>query len=142
MDVGECQYQPVVMSVSPATGPTSGGATVTITGVDLSGTTGVKFGSTPATNVVNVSATQITATSPAGAAGPVDVTVVASAGTSFAWLADRFSYIAVNGVWTAAGGGGTVGSPAATGKTALFRVRWVTRPFSAPPWEAARRRSR
>ena len=54
----------------------------------------VNFGSIAATNIVVLSDTQITATSPAGAAGAVDVTVVTPVGTSSTSSADLFSYYA------------------------------------------------
>ena len=66
---------PTVTSVSPAGGPTTGGTAVTLTGTNYATGATVTFGATAATNVVVVSATQITATAPAGTAGPVTVTV-------------------------------------------------------------------
>ncbi|WP_239696736.1 MULTISPECIES: IPT/TIG domain-containing protein, partial [unclassified Streptomyces] len=52
---------PVLSSVSPVSGPSAGGTTVTLTGTGFTGATAVRFGATPASFVVN-SATQITAT--------------------------------------------------------------------------------
>ncbi|MFB7779512.1 IPT/TIG domain-containing protein [Streptomyces bauhiniae] len=69
------------MPISPNQGSTGGGTLVTITGTNLSGTTAVKFGSKPATNVTNVSPTQVTAVSPSGT-GTVGVTVTTPGGTS------------------------------------------------------------
>ncbi|MFF5960635.1 IPT/TIG domain-containing protein [Streptomyces luteogriseus] len=69
------------MPISPNQGSTGGGTPVTITGTNLSGTTAVRFGSKPATNVTNVSPTQVTALSPSGA-GSVGVTVTTPGGTS------------------------------------------------------------
>jgi len=43
--------EPVVSDVSPRSGPTAGGTTVTIVGEGLGGTTGVLFGDTPGTIV-------------------------------------------------------------------------------------------
>jgi large repetitive protein len=63
---------PAVTNVNPNTGPTSGGTSVTITGTNFSGTTAVRFGSNAAGSFTVNSATQITATSPAGI-GTVDV---------------------------------------------------------------------
>ena len=83
---------PGVTGVSPASGPASGGATVTITGTGLAGATLVNFGSNPGT-IVSDSGTQIVAVSPAGAAGTVDVTVVTPDGTSATSAADQFSYL-------------------------------------------------
>ncbi|WP_181804146.1 IPT/TIG domain-containing protein [Streptomyces shenzhenensis] len=72
---------PVVTSVSPSQGSSAGGTTVTINGSGLTGAVAVRFGSALASNVVVVSDTQITATTPAGA-GTVDVTVTGPGGTS------------------------------------------------------------
>ncbi|MCG0286557.1 IPT/TIG domain-containing protein [Streptomyces sp. PSAA01] len=73
---------PALTSVSPGQGPLVGGNTVTLTGSDLTGVTGVTFGSAPATSFIVVSATQITAVAPPGAAGPVQITVTGPGGTS------------------------------------------------------------
>nr|WP_307819094.1 IPT/TIG domain-containing protein [Streptomyces sabulosicollis] len=73
---------PVLTSVSPGQGPVGGGNTVTLTGTGLTGVTTVTFGSTPASSFTVVSATQITAVAPPGAAGPVQVTVTGPGGTS------------------------------------------------------------
>ena len=66
---------PTVTSVSPNSGPTSGGTAVTITGTNFATGATVTFGGTAATNVVVVSGTSITATTPAGSGGAVTVTV-------------------------------------------------------------------
>jgi len=84
---------PVITSISPTSGPTGGGTTVVITGTNLSGATAVSFGATSASYTVN-SATQITATSPAGSAGTVDVRVTTVGGTSATSAADFFTYVA------------------------------------------------
>jgi hypothetical protein len=84
---------PAVSAVSPAVGPTTGGATVTITGSSLANATAVRFGSTAAASVTS-SENSITAVAPAGVAGPVDITVTTAGGTSDQTSADRFSYLA------------------------------------------------
>ena len=97
---------PAVTGISPATGSTSGGTSVTITGTGLLTATKVDFGTTAATNLEILSATQITATSPAGSAGAVDVTVTTPGGTSATAAADQFTYAAlptVTGISPAAG---------------------------------------
>ncbi|MGW3010119.1 IPT/TIG domain-containing protein [Streptomyces sp. NPDC001219] len=73
---------PVLAAVFPLSGPLGGGNTVTLTGTHLVEATAVRFGSTPATSFTVVSDTQITAVVPAGAAGPVGVTVTTVGGTS------------------------------------------------------------
>ncbi|WP_424711980.1 IPT/TIG domain-containing protein [Kitasatospora acidiphila] len=71
---------PVLTSIVPSTGPTSGGTAVTLGGSGLSGTTAVSFGGTPAAFTV-VSDTSVVATAPAGS-GTVTVTVTTPGGTS------------------------------------------------------------
>ncbi|HKY29503.1 MAG TPA: phospholipase D-like domain-containing protein [Pyrinomonadaceae bacterium] len=69
---------PTVTSVSPASGPDSGGTQVSISGSSFASGATVQFGGVPATNVNVVNATLMTATTPAHAAGTVDVTVTNS----------------------------------------------------------------
>ena len=85
---------PAVTGVSPTSGPSSGGTSVTITGSALMGASSVKFGSAAATAFTVNGDTSITATSPAGAAGTVDVTVTTAGGTSATSTADQFTYVA------------------------------------------------
>ncbi len=82
---------PTVTSASPATGSTSGGTAVTITGTNLVSGATVTFGGTAATNVSVVSATSITATTPAHAAGAVNV-VVTNPGSLSGTLTNGFTY--------------------------------------------------
>jgi hypothetical protein len=86
-----------VSSVSPGSGPTSGDTTVIITGTNFGGATAVDFGGMPAISFVINSATQITAVSPAGAAGSANVTVVTPGGTSATSSADTFVYVVTTG---------------------------------------------
>ena len=72
---------PTVTSLSPASGPAAGGATVTITGTNLTGATAVEFGSNHATSFTVESSTEIAAVSPAGS-GTINVTVTTPNGTS------------------------------------------------------------
>jgi IPT/TIG domain len=86
---------PTVTSISPNTGPASGGTPVTIIGSNFTGAAVVKFGSAPATTPITVnSTTSITATSPAGNLGVVDVTVMVAGVTSATGTSDRFTYVA------------------------------------------------
>jgi formylglycine-generating enzyme required for sulfatase activity len=73
--------QQQVASIVPSTGSYSGGTSITITGQYLAGTTGVTIGGVPCTNVMAVSATQVTAVTPAGSVGTVDVVISSSKGT-------------------------------------------------------------
>ena len=83
---------PAVTAVSPATGPASGGTTVTINGTGFTGATKVSFGSNAGTGMTVISATQITAVSPAHAAGKVNVKVTTPSGTSPAVTGDKYTY--------------------------------------------------
>ena len=82
-----------ITSVSPTSGSTLGGTSVTITGTSF--TTGqapfaVTFGGVSATNVTRVDNTHLTCTTPAHAAGTVDVIVQDKNGT--ATLTNGFTY--------------------------------------------------
>ena len=82
---------PTVTGVSPASGPTAGGTSVTVTGTGFTGATAVRFGATAAASFTVNSATSITATSAAGT-GTVDITVTTPGGTSAASAADQFTF--------------------------------------------------
>ena len=69
-----------VSSIVPNTGSYTGGTAITITGAYLAATTSVTIGGVPATNVVAVSATQVTAVTPAGSVGTVDVVITGTKG--------------------------------------------------------------
>src|SRR6202011_3920851 len=66
---------PTVSAVSPSSGLLAGGTPVTITGTGFTWAGAVHFGTGAASAVTVVSDTSVTATSPAGSAGVVDVTV-------------------------------------------------------------------
>ncbi len=86
---------PTITSLNPTTGLTTGGTSVTITGLGFTGTTpatGVFFGATNATGVVVNSNTSITAVAAANAAGPVRVRVENNGQTSADTAADDFTY--------------------------------------------------
>ncbi|RKN05347.1 IPT/TIG domain-containing protein [Streptomyces radicis] len=72
---------PFKQTLSPASGSTAGGQTVTITGTGLSTATSVAFGANTAVPTV-VTDSQITVVTPAGAAGAVGVTVTTAGGSS------------------------------------------------------------
>ncbi|GGZ71915.1 hypothetical protein GCM10010371_34510 [Streptomyces subrutilus] len=85
------QNTPTVTSVTPNSGPVAGGDLVTITGTDLTGST-VDFGGVPATGVT-CTATSCTVSTPAHAAGTVDVRVTTPGGTSPVTAADQYTYL-------------------------------------------------
>jgi hypothetical protein len=82
---------PSISAVSPNSGPTAGGTAVSITGANFLAGVIVLFGTTPATGVTLISPTQIQATSPAGTAGTVSVTVI-NPDLQSAVLPNAFSY--------------------------------------------------
>ena len=88
---------PTVTSVSPSNGPTAGGTAVTITGTNFATGATVTFGATAATNVVVVSGTSITASTPAGTVGAVTVTVTNPLAQSGS-LPNGFTYVAVTNI--------------------------------------------
>ena len=126
---------PAVTGVSPASGTTTGGTAVTITGTGLAGATVVRFGGMAGTITAD-SATQITVTSPPSTvttaaitvdsraqtaatgtgAGTVDITVTTAGGTSHPAAADRFTYTAARPAITgvAPNGGATLGGTTVT----------------------------
>jgi hypothetical protein len=67
---------PVADTITPATGPTAGGTVCAIYGSGFTGATGVNFGAVAGTAFSVVDANSIAVTSPASAAGVVDVTVL------------------------------------------------------------------
>ena len=85
---------PTVTGVSPATGVTTGGTVVALTGTGFTGVSAVSFGGVPATSFTVNSATSITAMAPPGAVGTVNITVAASGGTSATAAANQFTYVA------------------------------------------------
>ncbi len=79
-------------SLNPTSGSSTGGTAVTITGDGFDGTTGVTFGTSSASFVVN-SDTSITAISPAAPLGKMDVTVTTPAGTVTTTRAQEFEVV-------------------------------------------------
>jgi hypothetical protein len=86
---------PTVGTPTPSTGPTSGGTAVTIPGTNLTTTQSVTFGGTPAPFSV-INDTTLSAVTPPGAAGAVDVTVTTDGGSATATSA--FTYAATPGI--------------------------------------------
>ena len=71
---------PTISSLTPTSGSTTGGTKVTIDGSHLTGTTSVLFGTTAATQYTEVSASQLTVTSPPHGAAAVTVAVTTTHG--------------------------------------------------------------
>jgi hypothetical protein len=86
---------PTVTAINPNSGPVAGGTSVTITGTGFTDATGVTFDVAAATNVVVVNSDTITATTPAHAAGLVDVFVTTPEGTGIGAGAYTYSVSAL-----------------------------------------------
>ena len=71
---------PTITSISPKTGSTGGGQTVTIFGTNFTGATEFRFAGTVAATFTVVSATKITVVTPAHAAGVVNIFVTTRLG--------------------------------------------------------------
>lgn len=84
---------PTLASVSPITGSTAGGTTVTLTGAGFLTGASVVFGTSAATSVTVVSPTELTAVTPARAVGVVSVTV-ANPDNQSAELQRAFRFVA------------------------------------------------
>jgi IPT/TIG domain/Dockerin type I domain len=72
---------PAITNINPTSGSAVGSQSVTITGTNLSGATSVTFGGTAGAITANT-ATSITVTTPAHAAGAVDVVVTTAGGSA------------------------------------------------------------
>nr|WP_307369069.1 putative Ig domain-containing protein [Brevundimonas sp. SORGH_AS_0993] len=114
---------PTVTQITPPQGPTAGGTSIAIRGMgfsNVSGPSGVRFGSAQATGYVVNSNTEIVAVAPALPAGVVDVTVTNAAGVSATSAASTYTYVAaptVTAISPTAGprNGGTIVTLAGTG---------------------------
>ena len=86
---------PIVDSVNPNNGPTTGGTIVVITGKNFLAPLTINFGSAPATSFNINSATQITVLSPPDpTAGPTDIRVTRGADVSPVSPTAKFLYVA------------------------------------------------
>lgn len=87
------QAAPVVSTVSPSSGPSTGATMITLTGANLANAAYVLVGGVDATTVVDVSPTEVTALTPAGKAGSSEpVQVITPGGTSPSAGAPEFTY--------------------------------------------------
>ena len=80
--IAAARTNPIVEQVTPSSGTIAGGLRVTVTGQGFLSNAVVYIGGVPAADVVVVSSTQITATTPRGTLGAANVTVVNSDGGS------------------------------------------------------------
>ncbi|MEO5821029.1 MAG: DUF5719 family protein [Vicinamibacteraceae bacterium] len=123
---------PTLTAVSPTSGPTAGGTTIALTGTNFVSGATVRVGGTVATNVTFVSATQVTARTPAGTAGARDVQITNPNGQA-ATRTGAFTYTAASSgprptfsliaPWTGPTSGGTVVTLAGSNFVAGATVR-------------------
>ena len=116
---------PTVATISPATGSTAGGTSVTITGANFTGATGVTIGGAAATNVSVVNATTITATTPAGIAGTASVVVTTPGGSNAANTLYTFVAPVTVTYTSATDVAVTAASYTATGNTVNFTLSYA-----------------
>jgi hypothetical protein len=83
---------PAITSISPSSGLSTGGTTVTITGSNFTGATKVTFGPVAATSFTVVSSTEITAVSPAEAPGSHYIVVYTPGGYAPNNSSDLFTF--------------------------------------------------
>ncbi|HXD54390.1 MAG TPA: IPT/TIG domain-containing protein [Solirubrobacteraceae bacterium] len=120
---------PQVTRLSTRKGPATGGTSVTITGTGFASASEVLFGATPAASVIVSTSRSITAVSPPGTAGKVEIVVKTPHGQSAGGGKARFAYEGptVTGVSPATGpdAGGTpvtvTGSGFAVGAGSAFK---------------------
>jgi hypothetical protein len=128
---------PTVTSISPTSGPSTGGTSVTIKGTGFNGATQVLFGTVPASSFSVSSSTRITAVAPAQGAGWHNVFVTTPAGTSPAVTADQFTYVltlpVVSSLSQTSGptAGGTTVTVKGTGFSGATQVLFGTVPASS-----------
>jgi hypothetical protein len=103
------QAAPTITNVSPSVGPLSGGSIVTITGLNLSGTTSVSFGTNAATAVTVTSPTNVTCLPPTGTTGAVSIILAAPGGA--VTYTNAYTYQAASVITSALTASGTAGSP-------------------------------
>ena len=82
---------PGIAAVTPSSGNKLGGTHVTVSGPSVLGVTELRFGGVPATELVIESATTLSAATPPGPAGAVDVLATNLAGSSL--LSAGFKYV-------------------------------------------------
>ncbi|MFE3548019.1 beta strand repeat-containing protein [Streptomyces kronopolitis] len=125
---------PVLSSVSPSSGSSSGGTAVTLTGSGLTNASAVRFGSTPATSFTVVSDTVITAVAPAGT-GTVQVTVTTPGGTSngvpFTYISVAAPVLSSVSPSSGSSAGGTAVTLTGSGLTNASAVRFGSTPATS-----------
>src|SRR6185436_12309357 len=144
---GQSNPAPTVSGISPNSGSTSGGTSVTISGTNFLPGAGVLIGGLAATQVSVATSTTITAATAAHSAGPVDV-VVTNSDSQSATLTAGYSYVApappqgeivlyASDASVRVGNWQVVSDPAAAGGSRMWNpdhgVPKITAPSANPP---------
>ena len=128
---------PTLSSLTPTSGTTAGGTSVTLTGTNLSGTSAVTFGGTAAT-VISASSTTTVVSTPAHSAGLVDVVVTTPGGSSTLTNAFTYATPVVSSPPSSGGGGGSSSSSSSESSTGgggggLNEITTISPSASGPP---------
>lgn len=113
---------PTISGINPTSGPTAGGTSVVITGTNLTGARSVYFGGSLAASYTVNSSTQITAVSPAEAAGEIEITVATLGGSAqypYTFVVPIISGISPNSGTTAGGTSVVITGTNLTGASAV-----------------------
>lgn len=93
---------PVITTITPNSGPSSGGNTITVLGSSFTGTTAVNFDTIPAASFLVNSDSSISVVVPPASAGSFNVIITASSGTSlpthsslYVFKGDWFAYVCI-----------------------------------------------
>ena len=119
---------PTVYAISPASGTTAGGVTITIVGTGFTGARGVTIGGATATGITVTNDAEITAITPANAVGSANVLILTPNGTA----TGTYTYVTqtpiVTAISTSSGTtlGGTVVTITGSGFTDLTNVMFGT----------------
>ncbi len=108
MPAASAAAPPSVKAVSATTGTTSGGTVVTVSGANFSHVTSVLFGSRAGRSVKVLSSSRLRVSTPAHAAGTVDVRVRTATGTSAITTRDHFAFVAAPTITRISASSGTV----------------------------------
>jgi hypothetical protein len=119
---------PTISSISPNSGSTAGGNTVTIDGTYLQFATSVTFGGTAATIAYNPTTGKLQATTPAHAAGAVNVTVTTPGGSVTS--TSGYTYVAPPSTLTVTSPNGGENWPAGT----THSITWSVSGSTANVW--------
>jgi hypothetical protein len=119
-------HAPAITRLSAKKGPAAGASTITISGTSFQGATAVRFGSASATAFKVDSATVITAVTPPGTSGIVEVTVTTPNGESAVSGKDRYSFEAPTVTNVSPDTGATAGGTAVTIRGSGFALGSAT----------------